>query len=218
MIQMIHIHILFSFAYVSIVCCTNSISLVTIDQTKLRNWEGYVRASGNALLDQRKVYSADTILPHEQPPQSDVCAGGHSVLATIRTRLNPKHSYTELHAATWLWPQLGSDCWCDERRWHEDTAAALPPLVQVHIIPYFVAAKQLTMSPISTYSLHQSYVPSSPYSDPRRRPGCYISADSFNTWIRILPFVLFLCLVKHIILRIQNSRKMRNVCFKNRSN
>ena len=92
MIQMIHIHILFSFAYVSIVCCTNSISLVTIDQTKLRNWEGYVRASGNALLDQRKVYSADTILPHEQPPQSDVCAGGHSVLATIRTRLNPKHS------------------------------------------------------------------------------------------------------------------------------
>ena len=41
-----------------------------------------------------------TILPHEQPPQSDVCAGGHSVLATIRTRLNPKHSYTDLHAAT----------------------------------------------------------------------------------------------------------------------
>ena len=37
MTQMIHIHILFSFAYVSMVCCTNIISTVTIDHTKLRN-------------------------------------------------------------------------------------------------------------------------------------------------------------------------------------
>ena len=45
------------------------------------------------------------------------------------------------------------------RRWFKYTSSRI------------LSQRSSTMSPISTYSLHQSYVPSNPYSDPRRRPG-----------------------------------------------